>query len=766
MSNKRIPEDLIDSKSRVRTRRATGRPRCGVHFGALVMVSALVPLIPSGIDAQVCAGNTNVGCLKSGSACSPVTTGAGQTGHCATPAGFPPGERSCECVGTPIPPPPLLDPRCSSRTATGTFTCTIDKPNVTQAETPYPIVVFAPGDVVEINADGCVQTGGSGQTWKRYVNPSGPNSDRLYHGLVRIPTGTKNSALVRIKDVISNPITVTGAGVPESQLTLSLGYEDDKYSDNGYDKHDNGTDNQCQTDPTRNVDGGPAHVTITISRSAPPPVPSSRFDFDVLWTQVDPNGLPYQPQWSWQLNPQNGGKTPHVPDTSICHNFSSRPTILGIPDGVLQPDFADCTDQADQTTVDLPSSFAGAPSFNKLICAGWGLISDKSSFSGHVNWFPVTLEGTALPVLHGWQDDDYTFEFINALPGAPLSINGADGLHVEFDSDETIDNFSSPEWKALHTAVDNGGDVAKLFRGHAILTGMFGLDGEHDLKSELHPLYALAILRDNFENTPSDQAWLMFVRNQGDEGFCSSHIWNAGFQDYTFRLPWLAGMTSVDVNWDATNFELTEGASGPVVSSLAPADATPANPAGVYVTFHLGPPVPRTSNIVGDPGATTPFIDGALHLIWKGPVVSPPRPVGGPVTVLRPPVATKGGVAAGNRLALQAVAAPAAPPDDDDEVEGAIATAVGKLTPAQQLQVKNARVMPITKPLATHQMQPVRSVKKLAQPPAVPQLGKPHAIDAGPATRKFQRDAAELNALCAASNNAPAGLPATVCTSK
>ena len=106
----------------------------------------------------------------------------------------------------------------------------------------------------------------------------------------------------------------------------------------------------------------------------------------------------------------------------------------------------------------------------------------------------------------------------------------------------------------------------------------------------------------------------MFVRNQGDEGYCSSQIWNSGFQDYTFRLPWRAGMTSVAVNWDKTidSFDRSSNATGPAIASIAP----PSQDAGVYVTFHLGPPVPRGSNIVGDPGATIPFVDGAVHLIW------------------------------------------------------------------------------------------------------------------------------------------------------
>src|SRR5262249_19955220 len=166
----------------------------------------------------------------------------------------------------------------------------------------------------------------------------------------------------------------------------------------------------------------------------------------------------------------------------------------------------------------------------------------SGSFTGHVNWFPVTMEGEAYKVDHEsfpLGDDDYTFTF-NDAAGNPLSVNGRTGLHVEFDSDETIDHFTLKEWKDLRDAVDAGNiDLnSRYFQGHSILTGMFGMDGEHDLKAELHPLYAIATRRDNYENDPKDDVWLMFVRNRGDEGFCSSQLWDAGFEDYTFRLPW------------------------------------------------------------------------------------------------------------------------------------------------------------------------------------------------------------------------------------
>ncbi len=153
---------------------------------------------------------------------------------------------------------------------------------------------------------------------------------------------------------------------------------------------------------------------------------------------------------------------------------------------------------------------------------------------------------------------------------------------------------------------------------------------------------------------------------------------------------------------------------------------------------------------MGDPGATVPFVDGALHLIWSGPMTSLPH---APITV-------------SGLVDAKQMAASAPVEDDDDEVETLISAAIAKLPTAAQPLVKKARIMPVTTPLVTHPMQPTKSVKKLASPPPVPQLGKPHAIKAAAATRKLQKDAAQIKALCAAANNAPAGLPAAACTGK
>jgi len=703
-------------------------------LGSTVIVIAALPLAPLTVQAQICQHNTQVGCVRAGSTCSPVTKGGGATGRCVTTPGLPRGERECECAGTPTPPPPPFDPRCSDPTASGKIICRIDRPEVKKAEQSYP-VVFVANDVVEVSADGCVQTGGRGKTWKRYVNPSGRNSTRLYHGRVRIPTATREweRESVRINSVVAQQLTVTGkdvAGreVAPSQLVLSLGYEDDGYSDNGYHDHDDGTEDQCKSDPFRGVDGGPAHVTITIYRKVKADPPSSRFDFDVVSSARDKNGLALNPMWSWQGRPQNAGQ---VPSTALCHHFSARGSTAGIPDMFMSPSFADCTAQADASTVDVPSGWPNEP-----LCNFWTVPYTGNTFAGHVNWFPVTFEGRARWGDHG-NDDDYTFEFYaegNPAQANPLSVNGRDGMHAEFDSDETIDHFTSDAWEELHWAVDNDEARAEmLFNGHTIITGMFGLDSEHSMKAELHPVFALATRRDAVGNDPSDEVWLMFVRNLGNEGYCSSKIWYAGFEDYTFQLPWREGMTSVDVDLGKTQFYGTDGTSVPVVSVVLPDPTAPEPPQpAVFVTFHLGPPQ-YNSQVFGT-GASVPFVNGALHLVWRGP----PRPGARPSADVR-----AGG--------------------EERGAESAIAAATRALPPEQRARVGNARKLPETRPARVSRLGPMAPVRIIADSATIGRTTTPRAVSAGPAKRRQARDAAMMKELCALTGNAPVGLPPVAC---
>jgi hypothetical protein len=146
---------------------------------------------------------------------------------------------------------------CTENVSTNRKTCRITEPTVTRPETFYPGILFRPGDRVLVSARGCVQTGGSGATWKHYVYPSGPNAGSLYHGRIRIPGATPGSQTVRFKDVNGLLLTVP-ANVGLGAAFLTLGYEDDNYSDNGYYDHDNGTENQC-------AGTGPADVQLSIA---------------------------------------------------------------------------------------------------------------------------------------------------------------------------------------------------------------------------------------------------------------------------------------------------------------------------------------------------------------------------------------------------------------------------------------------------------------------------------------------------------------------
>ena len=130
----------------------------------------------------------------------------------------------------------------------------ISEPTVTSPVGKYYPIFMGPGDTILVSAGGCVQTGGRGATWRRYVDPSGMNSDRLYHGLVG---GLPFANPMRILDFMNSYRGTYVAPPGGYTIQFFLGYEDDGYSDNGYYSHDNGTDNQC-------LNVGSAWVTVTL----------------------------------------------------------------------------------------------------------------------------------------------------------------------------------------------------------------------------------------------------------------------------------------------------------------------------------------------------------------------------------------------------------------------------------------------------------------------------------------------------------------------
>lgn len=456
------------------------------HRNTMVVLSLVAALILCRTaEAQGCKGTVQSGCSHPGLACSPAAPGTTGAGHCTTGGLGGTGKFSCQCLGKPVSSSPIFDAGCSSHSAQGKFTCTIVEPNVTEHETGYPNVVFTPGDYVNIQADGCVQAGGGGPTWRRYVNPDFDIDPHraLFHGLVRIPETKETSSLVEIRTVTNRYLHVVEDGVtPLADVYLRLGYEDTDYSDNGYYSHDDGPNGQCAANPA--TYGGPAFAVITIYRGVAPEQLTSLYDFDVVANcefgqvhsgpvppctddAVDSNGLLRNPVWSWQLNHPGA-----IPDTSSCHNFSTQGgpdfalglsswipgpfvtalsgigyegiagnqvdaggALLSLVPGLVPlkaPGFGDCTDQADASTVDLPTDL------DRLVCETGEIIGGLQSFTGHVDWFPVTVEGSIGFGDHN-ADGDYDLGF-NAVANNPLSVNNRRGLHVEFNSDELSNN--------------------------------------------------------------------------------------------------------------------------------------------------------------------------------------------------------------------------------------------------------------------------------------------------------------------------------------
>ncbi len=320
--------------------------------------------------------------------------------------------------------------------------------------------------------------------------------------------------------------------------------------------------------------GGPlptrvAYHASTDTLGAPPEAPAP---FDLVTQVPDANGLPMNPLWGWQ--------TTHPGDLA-------DPAVCG-----QQPWLAPCTTQTtwvDANTFKCPTGLLG----------------------GHANWAPASYSGTVVWNGHSspGTDDDYNLDLyrpdhagLTAASERSAALGGAPVLHMEFDSDETIDHFISPWWSNFHQAVDNSDAAARVMVDgkFGIALGLFGLDYAHGGPTELHPVFALAL---QAQNNLSDDVWAIFVRNWGNEGYCSNGTEALNTQKITLLLP-RANATDVQVLSDTFYFgpnDMSQAnkalVSGPTVA-LVPQQ-------GALVTFTL--PGPQA-------GAR---INGVLHLVWQ-----------------------------------------------------------------------------------------------------------------------------------------------------
>jgi hypothetical protein len=584
----------------------------------------------------------------------------------------------------------------------------IDQPFVAGPSYEYQSIAFQPGDAITINAGGCVQTGGGGDTWKRYVDPSGDQSgppSGLYFGSVRIPGAIFADNPVQpvnnvpLSETIGHTLIIPALDAPDeftARIDLRLNYADDIWDDNGYYDHDNGNNDQC----AYSNDGGPAWLTVSVQHGVAGPMPALHPErFDVVPNGYDSNLLFKNPVWGWQWNSD--------PIATAGDPFFDAGLTLECPQ-------FPCTSQI--TSQDHPGPDI-KDWFGDHLCGG--------NQSGHTNWFDVTYHGIV-----SWDvwdsgvsgDDDYNMQLHTPVleGGTPAGVtsNNPDTVKLEFDSDETIDHFDVSNWWAnFHSAVqdDRTDLINNMVEGHdAVVIGLMGLDVVHEASSEVHPVHVLAInTADPANVNPVNEGWAIFARNWGNEGECSSQQHFLDGNTFTLDLP---RPSSVPSNSTATlapgnDFYLHGTDVAPKVHNYSK---------GVQVTFTLPDP------------ANQPFAVGELHLSWSGVPLAARRTNGRHVARRTGPHQAR---TLGRRLA-----------DDTGEPEQLLAGIWNGMTAAQQQTAKMlfATLFPPLPPETTTHVTAQMSSTPPSFPSSVP------TVSSAPDPLWAQRIHAQSSSLCAA----------------
>jgi hypothetical protein len=220
---------------------------------------------------------------------------------------------------------------------------------------------------------------------------------------------------------------------------------------------------------------------------------------DVVWSNdfVDDNLIPRNPVW-YQMA-KNGQR----PDACALCPCSVQVGSYNIP----------VTD---------PQAWKAAPNCTNQ------LITTNSSLEcfGHWNWFPIEYEGTVTWGGHSnsWYDDDDYYLQVKRGDQALETLGHDDGLHIEFDSSETVDYWDDTNtwWDGFHhNFVDQGAAPGAINGKEVIVIGMLGLDKQHGTPSELNPVYVMFVHLQNYY-LPEDR-WAFFVKNWGNEGYCGDN---------------------------------------------------------------------------------------------------------------------------------------------------------------------------------------------------------------------------------------------------
>ena len=275
----------------------------------------------------------------------------------------------------------------------------------------------------------------------------------------------------------------------------------------------------CKTGPQPrgekecNCVGKPAPPTPT-----PPPTPKA---MDIILSNgaTDDNGFGLNPNWRQAL--------PNVCTFCPCGQNDTPPTWNAA---------ANCTSQ-------------GIHENGRGLCTH--TLFGGTGIPYHMNWFPVTYEGTVQWEGHSnsvYDDDDYYMDVRRTDQALETAAGG--GVHIEFNSEETVDNWDGTNtwWDDFHhKGVDADDTTAHLMIDgkFVIIIGMAGVDLTHTNTSELHPVYAMFVRTPMPE--PTQEKWSFFVRNWGDEGFCGPNQEPIPQNTIQVRIPQRPGATKFNL---------------------------------------------------------------------------------------------------------------------------------------------------------------------------------------------------------------------------
>jgi hypothetical protein len=347
---------------------------------------------------------------------------------------------------------------------------TIDQPNIADPFTPYTDITYEAGDTLLLLAGGCGQSGGSGYTWKRYVDPSGDSSgppNGEYFGVALLPSTDAPQQLTNPPPSVQELMNIKWVAYKNPIVSgtnfLTLGYVDDGYpnstngyGDNGYYAHDNGNNGQCTSSAPNSYVDGPAWVSLEVDhplKPTTPPFSEGSKPFDVIFNQIEANALPWNPQWYYQQHsPLNEipGIT-NLPDfNGICGSAFSTPStysagnvlkdlgsaalggVIAGPVGAIAgfifgQDVASSTATTTDTTklqavcTSQPvtvDQFSATSTWGSAVL-GLGGICPADPIRGHLNIQPVTYNG--MVHFSDWsgvfpQDNDINMSLVPAAP--------------------------------------------------------------------------------------------------------------------------------------------------------------------------------------------------------------------------------------------------------------------------------------------------------------------------------------------------------------